>query len=247
MYREKRIYSGPIFEAEIYPIYESGRKMPAGRGVSSEAQKKLNERNARKRLIRLINTNFGAGDLAVTLTYRDDQMPDNEKEVKRHVTNYIRRLRSYARKQQLEEVKYIYVIECQVSRRTGLARWHVHMIMSAMDREIVESLWPYGDWTNTKRLQPNERGLEAIANYLCKDPKGSKRWAQSKNLKKPIIKKPIDGKITKLGARRMATTYVDDAAYFERRYKGYKFVECQAVWNDINGNWYIYITMVKKR
>lgn len=216
--------------------------MPSGKGVSSEAQKRLNEKNARKKLVRLINTNFGEGDLAVTLTYCDGQMPSSEQEVKKHVVNYIRRLRVRA-KRQGEEIKYVYVIECQVSRRTGLARWHVHMILSSMDREAVESAWPYGNWTNTKRLQPNEKGLEAIANYLSKDPRGSKRWAQSKNLKKPIEKLSKPGKITRLGARRMATTYADDAAYFERRYRGYRFLSCEVAWNDINANWYIYITM----
>lgn len=249
MYREKNIKSGKIFEAEFYPIFDGGRRLPVRAPKtkpSKKEQQNLNAKNARKKLCRLINTNFDKNDLAVHGTYRDAQMPSSEQAVRRDIVNYIRRVKNFRKKNGLTEMKYIYVIEAKVSKRTGVLRWHWHMIMSGMDRDVAEKLWPYGDWTNADRLQPGDKGFDALANYLSKDPQGQKRWAQSKNLKKPTELKPKDGKITKIGVRRMATLHIDDAAYWERRYKGYKFIECEALWNDYNLHWYVSVTMRKK-
>ena len=102
-------------------------------------------------------------------------------------------------------------------------RWHFHMIMSKMDRDTAEKMWKYGDFTNADRLQPNEYGCEAIARYMTKEPQGKKRWAQSKNLQETDIPPPKDGRIGKQGVRKMATQYVEDKGYFEKRYKGYQF------------------------
>ena len=79
-----------------------------------------------------------------------------------------------------------------------------------------------------------------------KEPQGKKRWAQSKNLKEPYIPPPKDGRIGKQGVRKMATQYVEDKEYFEKRYKGYQFLKCVPTFNDYNGCWYIEIVMRRK-
>lgn len=247
-YCEKKIYSGELMEVEIYPIYPSGREMPGRKDKSkdsSKAQKNLNDKNARKNFVRLVNANFTQEDIAVHGTYRDDEMPCTEKEVRRDITNYIRRIKNRRKRHGLPSMKYIYVIECKVSKRTGILRWHFHMIMSAIDRDIAERLWRKGDWVNSKRLQPNDFGFEALARYMVKDPQGSRRWSGSKNLKKPFIRQR-DNAITRLGAQRMATKHVDDREYFEKKYKGYRFLVCDPVFNEINGHWYISISMRRK-
>ncbi len=249
MYREKHIKSGKLFEAEIYPVFRDGRRMPERapkKRPSRQEQKNLNEKNARKKLVRLINTNFDEHDIVIHGTYRDDEMPIDEKQVKRDIVNYINRLRTYRKRNGLPEIKYIYVIEAKVSKKTGLLRWHFHMIASGMNRDDAEKLWRHGDWTNADRLQPNEKGCESLANYMSKDPQGRKRWASSRNLKKPTIPPPKDGGVTKIGAKRMATLHIDDAAYWERRYKGYRFLSCEAAWNDFNLHWYVNVTMRKQ-
>ena len=143
-------------------------------------------------------------------------------------------------------MKYIYVIEAKVSKKTGLIRYHFHLITNAMDRDTAEAMWPYGDWTNADRLQPNEKGCEALAKYLVKNPEGGKRWAQSKNLKKPKTPKPKDGRISRRFLSKLATERIDDAKYWENRYKGYRFIEAHAAFNDYNGHWYLSVVMFKK-
>ena len=72
-----------------------------------------------------------------------------------------------------------------------------------IDRDEVEMMWTadrinwrayernpegYADtverlgWCNADRLQPNENGIEALCNYVTKNPNGKKRWSSSRNL-----------------------------------------------------------------
>jgi hypothetical protein len=247
--REKNIISGDMYEAEFFPVFSGGRRMPTCRrgksGLSSKKQADLNDKNARKKMVRLVNANFGKGDIVLHGTYRDDEMPKSEEECRRHIQNYIRRIKRYRKNHGLPEIKYIYVIEAKTSKKTGIVRYHFHMILNSMDRTIAEEMWPYGDWTNADRLQPNEKGCEALAKYLVKDPKGGKRWAQSKNLNKPKVPRPKDGKISKRHLQRLATERIDDAAFWECRYKGYRFVEAEAEFNEYNGHWYLSVVMFK--
>ncbi len=248
MYREKNIISGKMFEAEFYPIFRDGRaayiRAPKTKPTSEE-QKQLNSKRAKKKLTRLIETNFTEKDIVVHGTYRDNEMPLDIEQVRRDIVNYLRRVKRIRKKENLPDLKYIYVIEAKVSKRTGVLRWHWHMIMSGMNRDMAEQMWKHGDWINADRLQPNERGCEALAQYLSKDPRGAKRWAQSKNLKKPVVLPPKDGHIKRRGVKNMATKYIDDAVYWERRYKGYRFVACEAVWNEYNAHWYVNVLMRK--
>lgn len=85
-----------------------------------------------------------------------------------------------------------------------------------------------------------------MASYLSKDPKGKKRWVSSRNLQKPKELPPKDGRVTERGIQRMATLHVDDAGYWERKYKGYRFVGCEPVWNDFNAHWYISVLLIKE-
>ena len=85
MYREKKIYSGKILEVELYPVYKSGREIPRRakkEKLSTKEQKNLNDKNARKKLTRLINANFGEGDIVIHPTYRDSEMPSTEQEAR---------------------------------------------------------------------------------------------------------------------------------------------------------------------
>lgn len=243
--REKDIKSGKILEAEFYPVFPSGRRVPERKRPTREEQKNLNDANARKKIVRLINANFDEGDIVIHGTYRDTEMPESLDQVRRDLNNYIRRLRGWRRRHGLDDLKYIYVIEAKVSKRTGILRWHYHMVASGMDRDVAEQLWRHGDWTNANRLQPNEFGLEGIAKYLVKSPVGGKRWAQSKNLKQPTERKR-DGKTSSRKLQRMCTQLVDDAGYWERRYKGYRLLKAEPKYNDYNGCWYLYVTLRRR-
>lgn len=246
IYREKRIYAGKILEVEVYPItiQDKKKKRRDKEKESLQKQKNLNDKNARKHLIRLINANFTNKDLAVHLTYSDKNLPKNDKEAKRDVANYMRRLKHYRKKNNLEPLKYIAVIEYKNQESGKRVRLHHHIIINDMDRDVVEELWGKG-WVNADRLQENEYGYEALGRYISKDPKGNKRWTQSKNLKKPIIK-VNDSKYKRKKVYDIAKN-PDDTREFEKLYPGYFLNECKVEFNEINGETYLYIKMRKIR
>jgi hypothetical protein len=239
-YRVKTIKSGKMLESEIYPLWKSKGEVSKAKKImeTRKAQKNLNDKNAKKNIIRKINTNFTEEDLAIDLTYKGK--PPDEEQARKDIQNYIRRVREYRRKNKLPELKYIYVIEFDVEGK-GKKRIHNHMLMNSMDRDVAEKLWNKG-YANCRRLQPDEFGLEGIARYITKDPKGAKRWCASRNLEEPKIT-IADHKITKRQAEKIAKNEIDAAAIFEKIYKGYKFNDIKISYSDFVSGTYLYARM----
>lgn len=146
-----------------------------------------------------------------------------------------------------EPFKYIYVMERQEyksGKRKGQLNFHFHLFATAgLDAETMESMWPYR--INCNRYQPEKFGFEAAAKYIAKDPCGNKSFAYSKNLTQPIVKEPKDGKVTKRYVERIARERVDDKEYWEKKFKGYRFVKLVKKFNEFNLNWYVSVIMVK--
>lgn len=84
--KSKNRKSGKEFiETNIYPSYNKKTDMPKTKRKreSKPSQKNLNDKNARRYLIRLININFAEGDYWCTFGWNDGHMPENRKKPKR--------------------------------------------------------------------------------------------------------------------------------------------------------------------
>lgn len=248
LYRTKTIKAGDYLECEIFPVVdiEKGEKSKR-RKPSREAQKKLNIANAQKRLSRIMNANFGPGDLLVHLTM---EKPCEEEEMRRGVGNFLRRLRRKMSKNG-GVLKYIYVIESTGSGERK--RWHVHMVMNGgyLSRDEVERLWKHG-LSRVDRCQRQEKGLFGFAMYITQRKETQekllqRRWACSQGLKQPVIL-TSDKKFSRRAAMRIATAAEMDAREeFEKRYPGYQIIEQPTVkYSDMLPGAYIYAMMVKK-
>ncbi|WP_017416794.1 rolling circle replication-associated protein [Clostridium tunisiense] len=246
-YREKRFYTGNTLEVDIFPISfkEKRKSRKEKKKLSSLKQKNLNDKNAIRNLIRLINTNFTDADLAVHLTFDDKHLPATEEEAKKVRDNYILRIRRYRKKNGLPPIKYIIVYEYSEEEENSKGvRKHFHIIMSGMDRDTVEKLWGKG-WANADRLQANEFGYEALARYVAKKPRGEKRWQPSRNLEKPKVE-VNDTDFNRRKVEKIAKC-PEDREFFEKRYKGYVFTQCEVAWNQETSRYYLYIKMRKIR
>lgn len=191
-YRLKEIYSGNRMELEIYPYWDTRPKgIKAHRLKESRiAQKRQNEKDSRKKFVRLLCSNFTRKDLHVTLTYEtnDGQRLPNIDEVQRDVRNYLARINRRRKKAGLDAAKYMYVVEGAKEEGERRTRIHAHLILEGgISRDEIESMWPFG-YANADRLQPNDFDLEGLGRYLMKDPSGRRRWCASKNLKQPEVK-----------------------------------------------------------
>lgn len=248
-YVVKTIISGPIVESEIYPVYTKRKNIPRREKekISRTAQKNLNDKNAKKKITRLVNTNFTNRDLAVTLTYQDRYLP-NEEQARRDIQNYIRKLKRYRKKHGLPDLKYIYVIGCvseEEKKNSKKVRVHHHLIINDMDRDVVENLWGKGR-AEAKRLQPDDFGLEGIARYMADQNNGSKRWYASRNLKQPKVYKSYT-KLTKRKAEKLARNGASWEETFEKMYKGkYKYSDCKMYESDFTGGFYLYCRMRRR-
>lgn len=245
IHREKKIYSGDFLEIEIYPITLQERKQRRKKKEkeSQKKQKNLNDKNAKKHLIRLINSNFTDKDLSITLTYSENNLPKDEEEARKEVMNYIRRLKHFRKKNNMPALKYIAVIEYKNQGKRKV-RIHHHLIINDMDRDTAEGLWKLGR-ANADRLKADEFGYEGLARYITKDPQGDKRWTQSKNLKQPVIK-VNDFKYSRRKVQMLASCQ-EDKEVFNKLYPGYFLNSCKHEVNEITAGDYLYIKMRKIR
>lgn len=260
--REKKIYCGNYLEVDIYGYTDnqlkynrSGRRSKRIK-VTIPKQRNLNDKNARRYLTQLANSNFTEDDLHITATYKKTTLPKSIEEAEKNVTNYLRRI-NYARKKKgLASAKYIIVSEYKTGKDDEKPiRIHHHIIIDkGLSRDELEDLWSYKKnkrkqsigFCNTDRLQPEGNGLEALCKYLTKNPNGKKRWRSSQSLIKPFYR-TNDHKYSKRQLETLATKE-RDKEYWKKKYKGYSLIENEGAvvteYNEITG-WSVYLKFIK--
>lgn len=95
--RQKKTVSGNLLELDYYPVTADGRAAPirAPKSKPSTAeQQRYNKNNTAKKIVRLVNTNFDNTDFFLHLTYNVATAPQTEKDARRDIVNYIRRVRT---------------------------------------------------------------------------------------------------------------------------------------------------------
>ena len=218
MIRQQKTKSGRLLEIDSFPVWNDGRRVSSRAPKtkpSTEEQKRYNKKQAEKKLIRLINANFDEDDIIMHPTYEPTNAPQDEKQARKDLTNYFRRLKT-RRQKELVKVK--------------------EALKALPEIEILAE--------QREELLKQKKKLEAPFKYMLKDPQGSKRYVCSRNLAKPKVTIQ-DNKITTRGLARIARERLDDTAYWERKYKGYRFVKCYARYNEYNGYWYMSVIMYK--
>ena len=249
IYATKEIRSGGQLEVEIYPEFTREQKKeipPSALEKRRERQKNLNERNSRKACERLINTNFGDGDIWATLTYDKDHVPETMEEATRDIQNYIKRL-NYARaKQGLDNVAFVRVVE----NNEGKGHWHHHLILRGdMSMDLVEDTWKKASRNTVRRIKSDDDGITGMAIYITKEKKaaGQKKWASSKGLKKPEISKN-HYKFRNRTIKDMVRDRDSIKPELLKRYGDkYEYAHAEVRYNDFNGRFYISARLHMKR
>ena len=253
-YRRRTTISGPRIDAEVFPVFgrhQRGELRRAKSQITREAQQRANDERSRRHLIQLVEANFTAADVAVTLSY-DGTAPGPER-VDKDIRNFLARVKRARERQGLSELKYIYAIGGDEMPNAGYSgkRPHIHMIMNGgIDRDVLERIWGKG-FANADRLQPRNGGLGGIAVYLTKQKQdrpekpGVRKWRGSRNLKQPI-RRSRDAKVSNSRVRRIAYDFRNEAkAVMEKLYPGYEMQECQVRYSDVVAG--VYIRCVMRR
>lgn len=244
-YREKSYRCGGIIYEYIYPVWQVGRsigKRKKKRKETPEAQKKLNIRHTREKCARLLDNNFTEDDLSVGLSYAED--PDSIEQVRKDWNNFSRKLK---RRYEKLGIEYKYLTVPEVS---GRGRFHLHAVISGgLDRDEIEKLWGHG-YANTKRLQPDEFGLTALAKYITKatveesERISKKAFWHSRNLIDPPPK-TNDSKIR--SKKQVMELQKHDAKEWQKLWPGYEAVEIERFHEDEYGYVYLFAKLKKPK
>ena len=247
-YREQKYVCGyDYIDIQIFPVYPSSGARRKKRKPTSEVQQRLNDENARKKLSRQVHTNFTKRDYALTLTYDEDLLPNDENEAKKDIQNFMRRAKRLYKKLGID-LKYIWIME--KSEKTGRIHFHTFMTGGA-DRTQIEELWRKG-YANSKSLRFTKDGVEGLVVYSLKDkPLTYRRWSGSKNLKKPHTPRPSDFRITRARAKKLYAVQNDIRAFEDmypdyRKYlKDYSISGIKAVYNEVNYEYYFSLRLYR--
>ena len=258
-YTTATIKAGNQLEVEIYPSFKKDipemirRYKQKKRSGTSEKQKNVNDRNSKKKLIRLIHENFYTGDYWCTLTFKDK--PEDLETAEKLSKNFFRRINRARKKKGLENAKYVYVIE---EGTYGTERFHLHMIMdNGLSKEEVEQKWGLGLVTIRTLNYYKEENFIGVCKYMMKDEetykrtafrlKGKRRWGSSKgNL---VIPKPSKNR-TKMSKKKVMNMVLHQDGIgekLEHDYPNYQFKEVEIRYNDWNGLFYIYARLQDKK
>ena len=264
--RARTTRAGQMLYVAAYPVWDTQHAAQARAALqkakqasgSTEAQRRLNAKNAQRKLVQLINANFGAGDLLVTCTYSPGTDPETDEQAHKAMVNLMSRLKRLYRKAGIEHPKYVYVTEITESAKRG-RRYHHHMILEGgIPREAVEQAWSkvQGGICNSRRAQALPEGLTGFARYITKQVHGDRRqqiatrrrWCASKNLAQPVTTM-ADKKISRRRAEKIAQSVEQDPrrayAALEQLHPGYRVLELEVRTSSYVSGAYIYATLTK--
>ena len=243
-YRTRTVVAGPRLEVEVYPLFgrEAAGRARAAKiaGNTPEAMKKLNRERAIRHLIQLADANLTDQDIHLTLTYRNAPTEDR---AWRDVDNFLRTVKRRRKQYGMTPLKYFYTVEGNESG--SKEKLHAHVLMSGgISREELEAIWGNG-WANADRLQPDERGLEAIIRYITKDQE-KRKWHRSRNMVQPK-QRTSDSKVSNAKVKRIARGFEAEAKeIMEKLYPKYRYVDVKVTLSDSVDGAYIRVLMRRR-
>jgi len=198
--------SGEVVELSTVWVGASAKpRRPRKKGSTSAQKRDENERDAVKRLARIINCNFSHGDLLLTPNYdqagmarleewaRANQMEGESWEdamlrgAKREGKLYLERIKP-ALKAKGVVCKYV-LITSDMDGETGeLVRLHHHLVIQRVGYEVAAAKWPFG--SVDYQILKDQDDYTPLALYLCKQVRhqpDAKKWTASRNMAGPVV------------------------------------------------------------
>lgn len=198
--------SGRVVEESTVWVGANTKPRRARKKGSTTAQKKdENERDAVKRLARIINCNFSYGDLLLTPKYSEGGIAKLEKWAEAHRQEgeswedamlraakhqgklYLDRLREELKARGV--VCKCILVTSDIDGETGeLVRLHHHLVIPRVCFEVARDKWPLG--SVDYQILKDQDDYTPLALYLCKQVRrqaDSKKWTATRNMDKPTV------------------------------------------------------------
>lgn len=228
-----------ILEVGVFPItpYEKNKTRKRKKKEAIKTQKNLNDKNAKRNFYRKAQCNFDHTDYIWHITFKAGEEPKDYEDARRVFKNLISRVNTYRKKQGLKNTRYMGVVEGNFKKGNKV---HFHILIDGdVNRDKLETFWKSG-YSNIDRLQLDEKGIFKLTKYMMKDPKGKRRWIQSKgNLEEP---QPLinDNRFSRKKMREMLTNQ-PSREEIEDLYPGYTLTDYTINYNEENGGVYMQI------
>ncbi len=198
---EYKIISGKVVEIRrSWMSTDRSYKKPRGNrkaGNTSEKKIKANEKDAIRRLARILNCNFRAGDAFVTLKYDAGHEQTDYDTAEKVLSRYLRKLRAAYRKRTGLSLKAIWVTANFSPKRQAPARLHHHLVLPEGAGELARVIWTEFGGAGTYMLESMKDGdYSPMAAYLVENvhdlPAGRKKYSCSRGMEQPIYTEPTE-------------------------------------------------------
>lgn len=249
-YREQTYYAGNYATVSVFPVFRGGRRRCRRFKPTSEVQQRLNEQNAKERVVRLMNANFDESGAHIVLTYDWKNLPETREGMIRDFSNFVRRLKRYLAKQGVE-LKYIAAPHGEPGCLDEDARLNVHAVINVQpSMEALLRIWGRGIVYMSPLYMTRETGLRGLGRYFVKHMTWG-RVMHSVGLVDPV---PVEhtGRVSitetnRLGeiVNRIGASWNDAKAY-EDLYPGYRVSSVRPIFNWFNKYYYLKIYLYKE-
>ena len=185
------------------------RGTPAGprrrrvKGSATLRKMEANLRAAVKHLARVLNCNFQAGDMHLTLKYDDAHLPADWKAQEQDAAAFIRRLKKALQRQGATVVRWVSVCSDKDGDTGDQVRPHIHLVVTGRGISWTDGAWRIGEksltdiWGNGSVYgEPlrDQADYTALAIYLLRQAGNQpdrKKYHVARNMEKPIIEESI--------------------------------------------------------
>lgn len=237
-YKQEICKAGKTTQYSFYYSIRCDRKEGSRRkkeNKTCEAQKKVNTRQAEKKLTWILDENFCGRDLYVTWSYQKDKRPENADAMKKDTEKLLRKLRKLY-KAEGKVLKYVWVAE-----RGERGAAHVHMVLNEIEAHKLKDCWDKG--FITIKPMDDDGNYRRLAAYFIKysdktmkteEGLGGKRYNSSKNLKIP---QPEKRTVSSRNAYSHSIV-VPSGWYLDRD-------SIREAWHEVTGFMYFTYTLVK--
>lgn len=196
---------------ELSTVFVSANTKPRRnkrKGTTTAQKQDENERDAVKRLARIINVNYAHGDLFLTLKYDDEgfarlarvaldrrkegqSTEDAVLETAEHLCAlFIRRVRRHLKEQGMDpgEIRIVSSTSDMDGDTGEFVRPHHHLIMPRVSFEAAAKLWTEG--SVEYQILKDQDDYTPLAVYICKQVRrrpDAKKWHTTRNMKKTVV------------------------------------------------------------
>ena len=217
--------------------------------ATREAQAKVNQMRRRRYVTRIVNLNFDERSIMLELDYAPGVYTDSMDEAKRHIRNYIRRIKRLYEKHGAV-LKYIYTTE----RGEESGRVHHHLIVSGgVSKEALLAAWKMSKRGYARHLEFSENGYTDLAVYYAKRNEAFERcFTCSKNLVRPEPLPEEDRecrRISRVFTKKNCKDFYENnftRAEMAAMFPGYKLCDgWTCVYNPYDHSYYMHLRLLK--